>query len=523
MVGLSTPGASRRGAVVAAALTPALYVLAFSGPARASSAVFWSNALGSGISLANLDGSGGGRVDVHGVPPIAPEGVTIDPSTGRIYWADRAANAIEWADLETGAAGVLNTKGATVDEPMGIVVGSGRRSIYWANHGANSISWARLNGSGGADLPIPRAESEEPIGVTVGEGLLWSAGGEHPGIYSAHIAEEPGDPSSPVEQLQTGSATVSRPAGLAVVEGRVYWANSAQNASHQYTISYAKLNSEVSGGDLETSGTPVDRPLGVAVDPRADRIYWVNAGSPGIAFASLDGKGEAGRLALGSAPVDEPAFAVLSEIPQMAPLQSLFGPEAGRPELRWFPATVPPWAGSRFICDTTEFGWERDLPGAFLVRAPTQSIVTWQLNGVTMGTASLFPAFPAASVGTYTCTATVSNIAGAVSIMSRAVTVVPAPPLVLEHLAETYPRFAVGAGSTPPTGSASRRRRPSANRHARAPVGTTFSFTLSRWALAKIVIERAGEGRRAHGKCEPLSRRSRARAQGARSTAPSPC
>jgi DNA-binding beta-propeller fold protein YncE len=94
--------------------------------------------------------------------------------------------------------------------------------------------------------------------------------------------------------------SAAAPAGAA---NRIYWANYAAN-----TISWANLDGS-GGGELPTTGAPLDGPMGLAVDSATGRLYISNYGSTGvsnlISWANLDGSG-GGGFQTGNATVSGP-------------------------------------------------------------------------------------------------------------------------------------------------------------------------------------------------------------------------
>jgi hypothetical protein len=78
----------------------------------AAGRVYWGSYDGDTISYANLDGSGGGDLNVTGVTPAEPFGLAIDPVGNRIYWSNEGVGSIAYASLSTGQGGDLDTTGA---------------------------------------------------------------------------------------------------------------------------------------------------------------------------------------------------------------------------------------------------------------------------------------------------------------------------------------------------------------------------------------------------------------------------
>jgi DNA-binding beta-propeller fold protein YncE len=89
-----------------------------------------------------------------------------------------------------------------------------------------------------------------------------------------------------------GMATSAFPIGVAIdpATNKVYWANFAADK-----ISFANLDGS-GGGDLNTMGATVDGPEGVDIDPAANKIYWANTLGNTLSFANLDGTGGGGTV-----------------------------------------------------------------------------------------------------------------------------------------------------------------------------------------------------------------------------------
>jgi DNA-binding beta-propeller fold protein YncE len=98
--------------------------------------------------------------------------------------------------------------------------------------------------------------------------------------------------------VATGGATVSTPSGIALdpAAGRVYWLNGGPSPG----VSYANLDGS-GGGDLNTAGATMTSPNGLGIDRAAGRVYWGN-GPPDerISYANLDGSGGADLVTTGA-------------------------------------------------------------------------------------------------------------------------------------------------------------------------------------------------------------------------------
>ena len=270
---------------LAAALAPA---------ALADSKIYWANATGDELSLAGLDGGGGGDLTISGATVDTPLGIAIDPAAGKIYWANGGANEISVASLDGSGGSDLDTTGATVDSPRGVAIDPVGGKIYWANTVGNRISMANLDGSGsGADLDTTGATVNGPAGVAIDSAagkIYWTNQGANK-ISVANL-----DGSGGGADLDTTGATVSAPLGVAIDpdSNRIYWANAGGDS-----ISVANLDGTGDGSNLDTTGATIDTPAGVAIDPDANKIYWASfapSGNGVISVANLDGTGDGSDL-----------------------------------------------------------------------------------------------------------------------------------------------------------------------------------------------------------------------------------
>ena len=462
---------------------------------RAADRVYWGN--GTGISFANLDGTGGHDLNLTGpVAMRAPFGLAVDSATGRIYWVadgDFGHGIFSFANLDgSGGGGDLNVTGTgdttTNAEPGGASIDPIARRLYWADTNANKISSAGLDGSGGHDLTTPGATVSKPLGLAVDPALgkvYWAEFGATNKIAFANLDGSGGG------ELNTTGATVSDPEGVAInaANGKVYWANAAKNmmGAGVYTISFANLDNTGGGGDLTIpAGATLNGPAGVAIDAAAGKIYWANSGvgttdANMIAWAKLDGSA-GGDLQTTGATAGSSSFPVLVESPLGTGAPTITGSSA---------------VGSVLTCGHAS--WAADLPGEFLYRAPQSTAFQWTLAGkdIAGATANTFTAF---APGAYGCRATAANVAGTTSQASLAHTVAAPTPkptkAVLTALTETNTTFTVASASTPLTG------RTAAVRHQK---GTTFSFRLDQAATVKIAIQSNLAGRRVVGRCVPAT------------------
>jgi hypothetical protein len=406
--------------------------------ALAGETIYWANFSGGTISSANIDGSGGGRLNTAGQEVVEPEGMAIDSLAGRLYWTNftggpGGTGAIRYASLDGSGGGELNAGGAEVQEPNGVAIDPATRMIYWANNhggasGEGSISYASLDGGGGGQLSTGAATLERPIRIAIdpaGSRIYWA--NDEAGSSSISWARLDGSGGG---DLDLGGATP--PAGitgLAVdsAAGRIYWVDlSLEN------VSYAGLGGG-GGGDLALGGASFDDPFGLALDPAAGRIYWANYGhaeerAGAIGFANLGGGG--GGLNIATAPVSGPQDPVILKPPG----------GVAAPLIARSPA-------SRSVLACSRGTWAADLPGSFVYQAPQTYSYQWFVNGAPIAGATA-SGLAAWGPGYYACSVRASNASGSTTQVSAPVLLNPATLslTVNRRKVRTRPRHAATFG-----------------------------------------------------------------------------
>jgi hypothetical protein len=138
-----------------------------------------------------------------------------------------------------------------------------------------------------------------------------------------------------------------------------------------------------------------DDPHGIAIDPRAGKIWWPNYASGGgsISSANLSGGGGA-DLATGDALLNGPDQPALLEAPS----------GGSSPNVKGTPAP-----GSELSCG--HGGWDPDAVSSLLYRAPSAYSYQWLYNGKAVPGATK-STVAVHSVGNYRCEVAASNQAG---------------------------------------------------------------------------------------------------------------
>jgi DNA-binding beta-propeller fold protein YncE len=464
----------------------ALVALPVRAPAVASpdpNMIFWGDNSANTIGEANLDGTGNGHNWNTGAATVGnPYGTAIDPTGNKIFWANDQGGhwKISEASLDDSGVGTdLSTAGATLDIPAGVAVDPATNKIYWANEaggtgGTGTISFANLDGTGsGGDLKTGSATVNDPQGVAIDpqdNKIFWTnaAPGNKISFASLDNSGTGGD------LTLSGTATaLNNPVGLAIdpSAGKIYWANTSAGK-----ISEANLDGSQSH-DLNPGTATVNVPVGVAIDPAANKIYWANKGNGKISDANLDGTGGGQDLSTAGATSFAPTFPALLE----APLGT------GAPNV-----TGNSTAGSTLSC--SQGAWAGDLLGAFLYRAPHTYSYQWTFNGADIAGATS-STYPAPAGGSYACRVTASNEAGSNSQTSEAFAVTGSgtPP-------PTNPTTASNPPKLSGVGQSHRRWREGSKlpviASVRAPVGTTFRFTVNESVKVRFAFTQRRHGHR---------------------------
>ncbi len=191
-----------------------------------------------------------------------PVAVDVDPASGRVFVCDFAAGQV----FDVSDPPFVGTVGDFV-QPVAVAVNRANGFLWVCDQAAGTLSGFPAGVTTNPAIAVPNLATPLSVGVDPVDGSVWVC--ERTGDRVRHIG---------AGGSALGSARVLEPSRVAIdsVTRRV-WVTSEQN--HQLTL-------------LTAGGTPIDSvttlagPLGLAIDPRAGRI-WV-ADADGDAVVAYD-------------------------------------------------------------------------------------------------------------------------------------------------------------------------------------------------------------------------------------------
>ncbi|HET7453969.1 MAG TPA: hypothetical protein VFJ76_00445 [Solirubrobacterales bacterium] len=390
-------------------------VFAFAARAQAAETVYWDNygADPDNVAFANIDGSGGGVLNLGNEKIESPEGMAYDSVTNRLFVANEEGTngQILAINLDGSGAGPFTAPGAPIEEPEGVAVDPVTRTIYWENVDGESIAWAKLDGSAGGLLNTTGVTMEGPccrIALDPVGGRIYFV--NYPPAENS-IAYVNVNNTGGGELNLTGSTVEPGGEGLSVdpATGRIYFVGSSGSSE---AIGYANLNG-TGGGDVPLGSAVLNGPWGLALDPSINRLYWGNESNGeneranAIGAVNTDGS-NGGGITIASAPVDNPQDPVILKSPT----------GTGAP-------TITRDASNPAALSCSTGNWAADYPGSFVYQAPRSFGYQWLLNGAAVAGATS-STLTVTAAGSYTCTVTATNQTGSAGQTSAAAATVNA-------------------------------------------------------------------------------------------------
>jgi DNA-binding beta-propeller fold protein YncE len=385
-----------------------LALLGIAARAHASEEIYWDNFGANNVAFANIDGTGGGALNVAGTEIDAPEGMAYDAANGRIYIASSGNNKIDWVSIDGSGGGVLDTGAAPINVPEGIAVDPATQTVYWANNGEpGSIGYASANGGGGGALNTEGASQGFPykLALDTASGRVYWIGevlGEVRISYANLDGTGGGDLSVPEAEVPDSWTAID----VDPVAERMYILERDEE-----TVYWVNLSGVGAGEEVDTENSSFEGPFGMAFDPSLGRFYWANEANETTAEGAFGTAtltpGGGGGINIASAPVESPQDPVI--------LKSPLG--TGAPQVSA--------ASTALSC--SQGSWA-DYPGSYVYAAPTSYAYQWSKDGQPISGATE-PTYAATASGSYSCTVTGTNQLGSASQTSAGYTVTIAPPV----------------------------------------------------------------------------------------------
>jgi hypothetical protein len=430
---LAEPAGSRhRLAYLAGAIALiALSLLMIAGRAHADQ-LYWTNQ--SSIVFSRLNQTEGGELaNSHGTF-ADPEGTVIDTANNRIYVVDAEVNRILWFALDGSGNGTMSTHGAPLEDPKGLSLDPGTQTIYWANDvPGGSIGWAKIDESAGGTLSTGVAHVSEPIrtAIDVVDGRLywWNEGTDEFSWASTSDTGVGGNLTVTAPNLPEEAEENEGMQGIALdpIADELFWLDGESESLGSVALAGGK-GEEIEGA---TNQKNFNNAYGLAYDVNTSRFYWGNFGvgtapEHAIGTATLLPNTGGSFAPPASTPVEDPSFPVLLATPGVA----------GEPEVTA--------AGTTLSC--SQGFWEEDQPGSFTYQAPTSYSYQWR-KGSTAIPGATGSSYAVTETGTYSCRVTAENAAGSASQSSNGVAVtIPPKAKPITPIAPVVPKpAAVGA------------------------------------------------------------------------------
>jgi hypothetical protein len=245
-------------------LSLALVVASGPGSPAWSVELFWND--DDGIHRLDQDPPGGPSGHAVLYQTFETRGLTVDPAGQRLWWSDvlPLGAPIPGGVIRTGGTqgGPFETVAYKLPVPAGVAVDARHNKMYWTDLGDSNNASA---------------------------------------VFSANLD------GSDVQRLISG-AWLSEIAGISIdpLRDKLYFTYINPLIDAVYTGGIARA--DLDGGNIEPVVGGLGKPIGVAVDPYGDGIYWADAGLSSedhdglIKAANLDGQGQ--RTILGG--LDDP-------------------------------------------------------------------------------------------------------------------------------------------------------------------------------------------------------------------------
>lgn len=204
--------------------------------------------------------------------------VAVDPAADQMFWTTVQGSGVSRAELDgSGVSRLVGLQWAG----MAIEVHPGQQRVFFSDGRDRDTLTSyiySMNYDGSDVQPLIQLDGDYTGGMAIAEstGHMYWAGIETSKIYRANL-----DGSDIIEILDTGTSPIA--VELDLVGQKIYWTENGTGG----VIRRANLD----GTGIETLVTGLGNTLGLALDPFAEEMYWTDFHFGTITRAKFDGSG----------------------------------------------------------------------------------------------------------------------------------------------------------------------------------------------------------------------------------------
>ena len=295
--------------------------------------IYWTDQTRNLIRRANLDGSNIEDIIDSTSGVSVPIGIDVDVSGQKLYWCNFGNGRIKRSNLDGTNVEDILTSASGLNRPFGLIIDNTNQKLYWTDTVADKIRRANLDGTIVEDVVTTSVASAIEItidevsgiiywvdsitdniefatasGTDLNRGSLVTTGTPSPQGLSIHQASGLifwGDITNrKVERITTNAtnrtdiitsevitSAINR-VRLDITNNKLYWNDNALDSVSRMNLPGSGFNSGViNSSQVEAMATGLTTPVGIAVDPIGNRLYWNDNSEFDIKSVQLNGSG----------------------------------------------------------------------------------------------------------------------------------------------------------------------------------------------------------------------------------------